>query len=50
MVFFGGVDEFLRRDVWPFLLGFYAFGSTTEERNALRGQKRMEYQDIQEKR
>ncbi|XP_071494436.1 TBC1 domain family member 16-like [Diadema antillarum] len=50
MVFFGGVDEYLRKSVWPFLLGFYAFDSTMEERNALRGQKRLEYEDIQKKR
>nr|XP_054763801.1 TBC1 domain family member 16-like [Lytechinus pictus] len=50
VVFFGGVDEYLRRDVWPFLLGFFVFDSTTEERNALRGQKRLEYEDIQKER
>ncbi|XP_041473450.1 TBC1 domain family member 16-like isoform X1 [Lytechinus variegatus] len=50
VVFFGGVDEYLRRDVWPFLLGFFAFDSTTEERNALRGQKRLEYEEIQKER
>lgn len=35
LVYFGGVDHELRRDVWPFLLGHYTFGSTAEERHEL---------------
>ncbi|XP_017030106.1 small G protein signaling modulator 2 [Drosophila kikkawai] len=32
LVYFGGVQPDLRKDVWPYLLGHYAFGSTSEER------------------
>ncbi|KAH8287043.1 hypothetical protein KR054_001296, partial [Drosophila jambulina] len=32
LVYFGGVQPDLRKDVWPYLLGHYAFGSTPEER------------------
>ncbi|EDV30055.1 uncharacterized protein Dana_GF15961 [Drosophila ananassae] len=32
LVYFGGVAPDLRKDVWPYLLGHYAFGSTPEER------------------
>ncbi|POI31461.1 hypothetical protein CIB84_004788 [Bambusicola thoracicus] len=36
--------------VWPFLLRYYSYESTSEEREALRVQKRKEYFEIQEKR
>lgn len=32
MVYFGGVDPSLRREVWPFLLGHYQFGMSEAER------------------
>ncbi|XP_068159438.1 small G protein signaling modulator 2 [Drosophila tropicalis] len=32
LVYFGGVQAELRKEVWPYLLGHYAFGSTPEER------------------
>lgn len=35
LVYFGGCDHDIRKDVWPFLLGHYAFGSTIDERNEL---------------
>lgn len=35
LVYFGGVDHDLRKEVWPFLLGHYTFGSTAEERHEL---------------
>lgn len=34
-MYFGGCDHDIRKDVWPFLLGHYAFGSTADERNEL---------------
>lgn len=49
-IFFGGIDEYLRAEVWPFLLHFYVYDSTTEERNALKGQKREEYTALNQKR
>lgn len=35
LVYFGGCEPEIRKEAWPFLLGHYAFGSTTEERNEL---------------
>ncbi|XP_039152588.1 small G protein signaling modulator 2 isoform X2 [Drosophila simulans] len=32
LVYFGGVEPELRKEVWPYLLGHYDFGSTPEER------------------
>ncbi|XP_075983891.1 small G protein signaling modulator 2-like isoform X2 [Anticarsia gemmatalis] len=32
LVYYGGVHHEIRRDVWPYLLGYYEFGSTAEER------------------
>nr|XP_006824000.1 PREDICTED: TBC1 domain family member 16-like [Saccoglossus kowalevskii] len=49
-IFLGGLDEYLRRDVWPFLLGYFKYDSTLEDRNAMRGKKREEYYAIQDKR
>ncbi|NXO26096.1 TBC16 protein, partial [Cisticola juncidis] len=49
-IFFGGVDISIRGEVWPFLLRYYSYESTSEEREALRLQKRKEYFEIQEKR
>ncbi|XP_065503639.1 TBC1 domain family member 16 isoform X2 [Caloenas nicobarica] len=49
-IFFGGVDISIRGEVWPFLLHYYSYESTSEEREALRLQKRKEYFEIQEKR
>lgn len=34
-MYFGGCDHDIRKEVWPFLLGHYAFGSTIGERNEL---------------
>ncbi|NXF87736.1 TBC16 protein, partial [Eubucco bourcierii] len=49
-IFFGGIDVSIRGEVWPFLLHYYSYESTSEEREALRLQKRKEYFEIQEKR
>ncbi|NXR59791.1 TBC16 protein, partial [Rhadina sibilatrix] len=49
-IFFGGIDISIRGEVWPFLLHYYSYESTSEEREALRLQKRKEYFEIQERR
>nr|XP_033816455.1 TBC1 domain family member 16 isoform X2 [Geotrypetes seraphini] len=49
-IFFGGIDVSIRGEVWPFLLGFYSCESSSEEREALRTQKKQEYFQIQQKR
>lgn len=49
-IFFGGIDVSIRGEVWPFLLHYYSHESTSEEREALRAQKRKEYAAIQQKR
>lgn len=49
-IFFGGIDVSIRGEVWPFLLRYYSHESTSEEREALRAQKRKEYAEIQQKR
>ncbi|ELK12285.1 TBC1 domain family member 16 [Pteropus alecto] len=48
-IFFGGIDVSIRGEVWPFLLRYYSHDSTSEEREALRVQKRKEYAEIQQK-
>lgn len=35
LVYFGGCEHDIRKEVWPFLLGHYKFGSTAEERAEL---------------
>ncbi|XP_038896358.1 GTPase-activating protein GYP7-like isoform X1 [Benincasa hispida] len=42
----GGVDPSIRAEVWPFLLGFYDLSSSEEERDAVRVQKRKEYERL----
>uniref|UniRef100_A0A8B9HTQ8 Rab-GAP TBC domain-containing protein n=1 Tax=Astyanax mexicanus TaxID=7994 RepID=A0A8B9HTQ8_ASTMX len=39
-IFFGGIDPSIRGEVWPFLLHYYSYDSTSEEREAWRLQKR----------
>lgn len=49
-IFFGGIDPSIRGEVWPFLLLYYSYDSTSEEREAWRLQKRAHYHDIQQRR
>ncbi|XP_015927915.2 TBC1 domain family member 16 isoform X1 [Parasteatoda tepidariorum] len=49
-IFFGGLDCKLRKEVWPFLLHYYNFSSTFDEREQIRNDKYIEYQNIRRKR
>lgn len=49
-IFFGGIETSLRGEVWPFLFEYYSWESTSEEREALRVQRREEYAQIQNRR
>ncbi|KAM4691469.1 TBC1 domain family member 16 [Rhinophrynus dorsalis] len=49
-IFFGGIEPSLRGEVWPFLLGYYPWETTSVEREALRVHRREEYFQIQNKR
>uniref|UniRef100_A0AAQ5Y866 Small G protein signaling modulator 1a n=1 Tax=Amphiprion ocellaris TaxID=80972 RepID=A0AAQ5Y866_AMPOC len=44
LVYFGGVDPSLRKEVWPFLLGHYQFGMSEAERKEVDEQVRVGYQ------
>ncbi|KAM9391476.1 small G protein signaling modulator 1 [Pholidichthys leucotaenia] len=44
LVYFGGVDPTLRKEVWPFLLGHYQFGMSEIERKEVDEQVRVCYQ------
>lgn len=49
-IFFGGIDPSIRGEVWPFLLHYYSYDSSSQEREAWRLQKRAHYHDIQQRR
>uniref|UniRef100_A0A3B5BBI8 TBC1 domain family member 16 n=1 Tax=Stegastes partitus TaxID=144197 RepID=A0A3B5BBI8_9TELE len=49
-IFFGGIDPSIRGEVWPFLLHYYSYDSTSQEREAWRLQKRTHYHDVQQRR
>ncbi|XP_022878509.1 small G protein signaling modulator 2-like isoform X2 [Olea europaea var. sylvestris] len=42
----GGVDPSIRAEVWPFLLGVYDLSSSKRERDAIRTEKRKEYEKL----
>jgi len=44
IIFYGGVSEQIKKQVWKFLLGYYSFESTTEERKELDAAKKLEYE------
>uniref|UniRef100_A0A3Q3GTM9 TBC1 domain family, member 16 n=1 Tax=Labrus bergylta TaxID=56723 RepID=A0A3Q3GTM9_9LABR len=49
-IFFGGIDPSIRGEVWPFLLHYYSYDSSSQEREAWRLQKRTLYHEIQQRR
>ncbi|KAK6191324.1 hypothetical protein SNE40_003045 [Patella caerulea] len=46
LVYYGGVAHELRKEVWPYLLGHYKFGSSPEERKVVDEKGRTEYERI----
>ncbi|XP_013168017.1 PREDICTED: small G protein signaling modulator 2-like isoform X2 [Papilio xuthus] len=44
LVYYGGVQQNIRRDVWPYLLGYYEFGSTSEQRSEQDAACRRQYE------
>ena len=42
-IYYGGVENSIRKEVWKFLLGFYPHNSTYSEREVLLEEKRKEY-------
>ncbi|KAG7570327.1 Rab-GTPase-TBC domain [Arabidopsis thaliana x Arabidopsis arenosa] len=46
LIILGGIDPSIRAEVWEFLLGCYALGSTSEYRNQLRVARRKRYNDL----
>lgn len=49
-IFFAGLDPHLRPEMWPFLLYYYPYTSTYEEREHLRNDKYIVFHDIRKKR
>lgn len=49
-IFFAGLDTSLRHEAWPFLLQYYQFDSSYEEREQIRNDRYIQYQDIRKKR
>lgn len=45
LTYFGGIAHELRKDVWPYLLGHYKFGSTKIERDRLSEETRQAYEN-----
>ncbi|XP_068665092.1 rab GTPase-activating protein 22-like [Aristolochia californica] len=46
LIILGGVDPSIRAEVWEFLLGCYALGTTSEYRRQLRMARRERYMDL----
>ncbi|XP_022761594.1 small G protein signaling modulator 1-like isoform X2 [Durio zibethinus] len=46
LIILGGIDPSIRPEVWEFLLGCYALGSTADDRRQLRTARRERYNDL----
>ena len=49
-IFFAGLSDQVRREAWPFLLGLYPWGSTTDAREQIRHDLFLQYQKLRRKR
>ncbi|KAH7699823.1 Protein TBC-16, partial [Aphelenchoides avenae] len=49
-VYFAAIEPSLRKEIWPFLLHMYPWNSTFEQREAIRNDLFLEYQNIKKKR
>ncbi|KAL8158732.1 hypothetical protein V2J09_000269 [Rumex salicifolius] len=45
-IFYGGVADELRKEVWPFLLGYYEYDTTYAEREYIRSIKKKEFETL----
>lgn len=43
LTYFGGIAGDLRTQIWPYLLGHYKFGTTTEQRRELDEETKQAY-------
>ena len=48
LVYYGGVSHEIRKEVWPYLLRHYDFGSKPEEREALDEEQRQQYEKVRD--
>ncbi|XP_061163557.1 small G protein signaling modulator 1-like isoform X5 [Saccostrea echinata] len=44
LVYYGGIENCIRKEVWPYLLGHYSFKSTEEERQRIDGHVKTIYE------
>ena len=49
-IFFAGLEASLRQEMWPFLLHYYPYTSTRDEREELRNDRFIQYQNIRKQR
>ncbi|ELU09246.1 hypothetical protein CAPTEDRAFT_175014 [Capitella teleta] len=49
-IFFAGLDPSLRHEMWPFLLHYYPYNSTHEEREQIRNDRYIVYQNLRRQR
>lgn len=49
-IFFAGLDPSLRHEMWPFLLHYYPYQSTHEEREHIRNDRYIVYQNLRKQR
>ncbi|KAJ8939383.1 hypothetical protein NQ314_011128, partial [Rhamnusium bicolor] len=45
LTYFGGIVQELRHEIWPYLLGHYKFGSTSDQRNELSEETKQAYEN-----